>query len=443
MKKNPSPKRKTIMETTLINHRGALMVIFALVLLVLLGFLALTIDVGMWYLARAEISKSVDAGALAGAKNITNPNVDPLVLAEQFSQANFSAGYLGTPTGGSGIVAFNAFYVTPSNPNQNKSIQVNGTVNAFIYLSQLFGVNQVVVSDSGAAQKNNVQIMLVLDRSGSMAGQPEIDLQNAALNFLSYFQNTQADDQMGLVTFATSVTVTSPLGYNFINSMTTAINSMTATGATNSEDAMAAAGDVSRGGLPDQTGIPGNQRVQQFVIFFTDGWPTAFRGKFKNNGVNNIDAVVCGTGNTCGTVYGNMGNPSSETWMNINPSSTGDGNASGTSCGPGTTEWYVFSQYPVNGNSNPTQCKVSQSILAPYICNTAIAMLENNAQTLKNQGVLIYVIGLGGNGGVNQTVLQAVASTPTSEFYYYTPTSSQLQSIFNAIAKDILLRLTQ
>ncbi len=86
--------------TTIANQKGAVLILFALLLLVLIGFVALAMEAGRWYMIRAELSKSVDAAALAGTKNISNPYVDPLVLAQQFGQANFPTGYAGTPAMG-------------------------------------------------------------------------------------------------------------------------------------------------------------------------------------------------------------------------------------------------------------------------------------------------------------------------------------------------------
>ena len=158
-------------------------------------------------------------------------------------------------------------------------------------------------------------------------GGPYSDLKNAATSFLSFFEETQDKDKMGLISFATGVTVDQQLGTNFVDAMTTKINAMTATGATNAEDAI----DQSDGpkGFTDQTGIPGDQRVQQYLIFFTDGHPTAFRGKFRRNGID-YDAVVMGTGNDhCDTVYGYMGHTNSEDFYptsTLTPTPTGDGN---------------------------------------------------------------------------------------------------------------------
>ena len=172
---------------------------------------------------------------------------------------------------------------------------------------------------------------------------------------------------MGLISFATGVTVDFPLGNNFVTPMTTTINAMTATGATNAEDALAQVSGPN--GLTDQSAVPADKRVQQFVIFFTDGMPTAFRGKFKYKGTDNIDAVVCGTGNTCDTVYYQSGGN-----RILKPGSTGirilrqqrpelhrrrkytgylecAQKAPGSSTTTPTMKWYVFNTYPVPGYS--------------------------------------------------------------------------------------------
>lgn len=426
------------MGKTLNNQRGAMLVLFGILLVVLIGFCALAMEAGYWYMVRAELSKSVDAGAMAGAKNISNPYVDPLVLAEQVARENFPVGYAGTPSTGLGTVAFKA-YLDPDH-----RIRVTGSVNPPIFLTQLFGINQVVTNSIGVAKKNEVEIMLVLDRSGSMGpsyGNAIVDLKTAAKSFVGFFQDTQDQDKLGLISFATGVTVDRPLGTNYVDPMISAINRMTAVGATNAEDSLAQAAGPR--GLTDQSGVPPDKRVQQFVIFFSDGNPTAFRGRFKNQGTDNIDAVVCGTGQTCDTVYNQLGKPDSETWLNIDPADTGDGKTPGTSkCHPtATTKWYVFSQYPVSGYSTPDYCYIPHGTgqtLPRYICSTARQMALDHAQELKNKNVKIYTIGL---GQVDKTFLSQIASGST--YAYYTPSSKELQTIFNAIAKDIKLRLVQ
>ena len=155
------------MRTTIADQKGAVLIIFALLLLVLIGFTALAMEAGRWYMIRAELSKSVDAAAIAGAKNISNPYADTLDLAQGFGQENFPTGYAGTPSmGTAGAVSFNA--VELSGPPHTG----HRLVTSLAYLAQLFGVNQVATSATGEARKNEVEIMLVLDRSGSMVARP-------------------------------------------------------------------------------------------------------------------------------------------------------------------------------------------------------------------------------------------------------------------------------
>jgi Mg-chelatase subunit ChlD len=426
------------------NKRGVVLVVFAIVLVALIGFIALGTEVGGWYLVRTELSKSVDAAALTGAKNISNPYVNPATLANEIGYENFPAGILGTPGSGQGAVTFSSTVVG------NDKVQVSGTVNSRAIIARLFGVNQIENDGAGVAQKKEVEIMLVLDRSGSMGGSPIADLKEAALSFVSYFEDTQDKDKMGLISFASGVTVNYALSTNFVTEITHQISShLSATGATNAEDAV----DQSDGpsGFTDQSGIPGDRRVQQFMIFFSDGNPTAFRGTFRRNATD-YDAVAMGTGQTCDSVYNYMGYPNSENLYSTStlvPTPTGDGNRiSGsplTTCTYGgsrylNTRWYIFSD-ATYGISNPTSCRrtTSQlSFLAHYICSTARAMAKAHAQELKDEGVKIYTIGL---GDIDQDFLGDIASGAGYE--YYTPDSGDLQALFNAVAKEIKLRLVE
>jgi len=466
------------MKTKIKDQRGAVLVIFGILLIMLIGFAALAIDVGRWYTVRSELSKSVDAAAIAGAKNISNPylGVDGhLRLAEEIGRQNFSAGYLMTPQSGAGAVTFNAEGL------EDHKIRVAGTVNSPGNLAAVFGIDQVPTASAGVARKNEVEIMLVLDRSGSM-GSPSskiADLKTAAKSFISYFEDTQDQDKMGLVSFATTVKVDVALGNNYVTAMTGKINAMNANGATNAEDSLAQAGDVSKGGLPDYSGVPGDKRVQQFVIFFSDGMPTALRDNFKYNNTN-YDGVVYGQGSsghanclTTDYAYMSVANglqkPTSSTTgdyitdtgsrTDVNPARTGDGKSTATTTcrqctqydrrgnciswnGMLNTKWYLFESglgtVPGYGTES---CSIPMNRLLPYFCNAARQLALNNAQTLKDRYVKIYVIGLGSSNDIDEDYLKSLSSGDS--FTYIAPTSGELKAIFNSIAKDIKLRLVQ
>ena len=334
---------------------------------------------------RAELAKGVDAAALVAAKNISNPFVNPKTLAEEFGKENFQAGYIGTPGSGTGEVRFNATLV------ESDKVHVTGNVNATAILAQLFGVTTIPVSAESMAQKKEVEIMMILDQSGSMDGSAKIGrLRTAATTFVSYFQETQDKDKMGLITFDTTARVRFPLGTNYVGSMTTAINGMCpgydCNGATNAEDALDQADGPQ--GFTDQTGVPGDKRIQQFVVFFSDGMPTSLRDKFKYNNAD-YDGVVYGLGpsgrancRTSDQPYMSLSNvltkpDGSGTHPGVNPLKTGDGKGtSTTACAGGlNTKWYLFEKYPVPGYT-AEYCNIPSTTgaaLVRHFCESAQA----------------------------------------------------------------------
>ncbi|MBQ7307267.1 MAG: VWA domain-containing protein, partial [Clostridia bacterium] len=56
----------------------------------------------------------------------------------------------------------------------------------------------------------------------------------------------------------------------------------------------------------------------------------------------------------------------------------------------------------------------------------------------KSQGVIIYVIGLSGNGGVDVPALEGWASTPASSYVAITPDDAELAELFENLAENIV-----
>jgi hypothetical protein len=332
--------------------------------------------------------------------------------------------------------------------------------------------------------------MMVLDRSGSMAGSPLTNLKDAARGFLEYYKDTQDKDKVGLVSFATGVRVDFPkatpnevatnpdLWKNFFTPINTAINSLSAIGATNIEDALSQAGAY----FTDQTLVTPANRKQQYIVFFTDGRPTAFRTTFVRDNSTPYPAVVCVTGNCdsssdsmylgegANPKHGGLGYPGTETWYStstLRQDPTGDGKPTSTTVCKDTknkayinTKWGSFSTYPVSGlgaEAYPAYCGMGDAdynadISEPsgvsnhsrlngqngYICTTARQMAIDHVSALKARFVKIYAIGL---GNADSTFLSTVASGP--DYVEIAPSSSELEAIFRKIAKDIKLRLVQ
>jgi len=143
-------------------------------------------------LVRSELSKAADAAALAGVKNISNPNVTVETIARQIGDENFPAGQLGTPGSGKGSISF-----TTTKPGNNK-VKVVGQVSAIAFLARLFGIEQVSTSSSGVAQRKDVEIMMVLDSQVLWWGNRSLTLRQLPRVFWISFKRLRIETKWAL-----------------------------------------------------------------------------------------------------------------------------------------------------------------------------------------------------------------------------------------------------
>ena len=432
----------------------------AVSLIIIFAFVAFGIEIGRWYIVRAELSKTVDAAALVAAKNLSNPHLDQYFgvsdgqglaeLVRVVGEANFLPGFFGTE--GAPNIA-----MKPGVVDGKVAVQANANVlnqvSRILETDQTRGAYRTTrLASLGTAQKRDVEIMLLLDRSGSMSGAPMDHLKTAGRNFVDYFRDTQATDKVGLVSYATAVSVDRTLDHHFVDPIQTAVNEMSANGWTNTEDALDQAGQT--GGFTPQDGIAADRKVQQFLVFFSDGNPTAFRvtydpahtpfRRFTRDGTQWNDAVVSMSDSTNARLY----DPQSGSSLNVNQYMTGDGKPStASSCltgsGTSSTKWWIL-QDPIFGSGSyaplagfsPDHCDIDRSLMSGYVQGTAKKMAVAHAQELKEKGIKIYTIGL---GDVDTEFLHQVSSG--QYFQYYTPDAAQLEELFQNIAMNIKLRL--
>ena len=424
------------------NQRGSLLVMTAFSLLAIFGMAALGVEVGRWYVVRAELSKTVDAAVLVGAKNFSNPYLETATLVEAVAEANYTPGLFGTQ----GAPTFTTTLEDQGKVSMTASTSVLNTIGRVL---DPVNFEQTQVASLGAAQLREVEIGLVLDNSGSMSGQPFNDLMAGSKKFVENFEDFEEKNKMGLITYADGVVVNYGMSTYFGSPMHAVLNGIVApnNGGTNSSEALALA--KTGLGFTDQTGVPQSERIDQYLVFFSDGNPTAFRGQFLRQGVN-YDAVVevyTNTDSIVPALYDPNFRDGIE-FSDVLPTQTGDGlPGSMTVCTTGglSTKWeilanptYGIDTWPNLAGTYPLTCGIDESAngLAGYVRQTARQMTIDNAQVIKDQGIKIITIGL---GSIDTALLNAVSSG--SEFQYYAPTSDELQSLFQQIANDMKLRL--
>jgi Flp pilus assembly protein TadG len=185
-----------------------------MLLFIIIPCLGLAVDVGVLYTIKARLQTSVDAAALAAGRSISRgmdtgaQQAAAMSAARRWFHANFSEGYMGIASVPEPTVNF------PAAPPRTFIVEVTATVNAPTYFMKIFRTDPVPVTVSAVSSRRDVNVVMVLDRSGSLYDSGSCDaLRGAAETFVDMFANRR--DKLGLVTFGTNYRVDYPLSSSF------------------------------------------------------------------------------------------------------------------------------------------------------------------------------------------------------------------------------------
>jgi Flp pilus assembly protein TadG len=155
-----------------IRCRGGVIIVLTAVLMVfMLGMIAFAVDVGYIAAAKAEIQRSTDSAAYAGAGELINGTTAATQAAQQYLTANKVAGTtLNTANAvfefGFWDVVSRTFTVTNNNPN---AIRVTATAaQQPLFFGNALGNSSYTIMSQSVATYQPRDIGLVLDYSGSM-----------------------------------------------------------------------------------------------------------------------------------------------------------------------------------------------------------------------------------------------------------------------------------
>lgn len=160
------------------NRRGAVIVLAAVMLVVLLGMIAFAVDVGCLGLARTQLQTAADAAALAAAGSSGKSEAEIIQTARQFANANIVSGRhvqlnSGDVEFGSWDVAAHTFTPLPAG---QVGTAVKVTVRTDddsggetpLFFGRLLGFSSIAQEASAVATVNPRDIAFVVDLSGSM-----------------------------------------------------------------------------------------------------------------------------------------------------------------------------------------------------------------------------------------------------------------------------------
>ncbi|MCC6585512.1 MAG: VWA domain-containing protein [Bryobacterales bacterium] len=474
------------------------MIFTALALVFLIPMVGLAIDAGLMYAVRARLAMAVDAAALGSARtlavgsNSSQQQTNAIARAQRYFDANFPNGLLGT-TGKTVSITFD------ETQYKVRKVTVSATVNSPAYFTRILGWGssgrELKVSASGQASRRDVNVMLVLDRSGSLetAGACD-DVENAAVTFVDLFANGR--DRVGLISFGGSDRVDYAPIVNFkdspsLSSVLSQLDPGGCSGGTGSAQALWHA-------YQQLVAInePGALNV---IVFFTDGqpntltadWPVDTLGTSKSHCYDWVNSkyyyqaswnpvtekyrgYIAKT--TSGGLYGLMKTTAdsfpfdgTDAFVTNPIGYTGAAKSASDDCywRSGTsqvgndiayipnTDTYGNSIYGYktvttnSGGSYPGKAKLSGDNLEMASINAVDNAAARIRQKVLNPDIttVIYCIGLGGTGEAEETLLRRIANdsaspiydnTAAEGIYIYSPTPAQLNQAFVRIASEVL-----
>jgi Flp pilus assembly protein TadG len=205
------------------DESGQALVLVAITMVVLLGFVGLAIDVGNAYFTQRELQKAADAAALAGALELPD-QAAATTVAQQYGAADGEkneATLVKDSTAEVTTRCVASLGCLPSRGVTTNIISVKETADVPTFFAKLFGVDSFTVSARATAcspcASKPLDIMVVLDRTGSMCQtslppgspppNPKPDPSCTDLNFakqgtrtfLSFFDESL--DKIGLAVF--------------------------------------------------------------------------------------------------------------------------------------------------------------------------------------------------------------------------------------------------
>jgi|HubBroStandDraft_6_1064221.scaffolds.fasta_scaffold72955_2 Flp pilus assembly protein TadG len=460
-----------------LKERGISLIFTAMTLVFIVPMVGLAIDAGILYTVKGKLQMAVDAASLAAARALSRGNDDTTqqnnatAEAEAYVLLNFPSGYfnVGTPTFG----ANNSGVSIDESVANQRSVSVTAYVTAPLYFLRWLGTNNTTVSATATAVRRDVNVAVVIDRSGSLNTSGSCTpLKAAAVSFVDKFANGR--DNLALVTFATSSIPDFPIANDFQTAPTnvpTILNSIICTGGTNTAQGL---------WQGYQQLVTLNQpNALNVVLLFTDGYPNTLTATFpiKNSSsctIRNPKTGVLAPGysnpltqptspsNLWGLMNYVAGTQPMASDLNVGPPGNNAGctyssNWSSSANNVGSDIQYIpttdfwgnnmnTGYQPVTMNGGNINVDPTSTQNAGW--NAADSAAHRIRQSVTIPNIHLFSIGLGNSGGVPANFLERVANDPLAVpdydpaypagKYFFAPNASDLNDAFTSVASEIL-----
>ncbi len=420
----------------LTDRRGAVAIVFALALIPLCLAGGAAIDMGRAYLVKSRLGYALDAAGLAvGASSVTDED-ELQELMEAFFEANYPAHELGVAA-------------TPEMTLTDDEIELEATATIDTTLMNVIGIDTLNVTASTVIvrETKGLEVVLVLDNTGSMGTTKMNSLKEASRTFINILFGDSTENELllvGIVPFAAAVNVGT--GFPHLNN---AFDE-------NDYDPFDWEGCVmARAGNRDRTDAPptsNNNRWQAFL------WPDDRNNNWAGRNTSRwatpnrycpaellpltstkstIDAKINemdSAGNThinTGLVWG---------WRVISPTEPfTEGHAYDNDEFQKAIVLMTDGENVMSSSVYSAYGYLSERRLGTRNAGTAIRRLNNRTtavcNNIKAEGIVIYTITFQVSSNTVRNLMRGCASEPDN--YFDSPSAGELQAAFRAIGQEL------
>lgn len=182
------------------NREGSVLVFVALAAVAVVGSVGVAVDVGRSQMVQAKLQNAVDAAGLAAGATINSDDLEG--IATKYINLNFNTGNLGATLG----------EVETTLSEDGKTLNVTASATLPTTITKIFGRDSVSVTAATEVTRSNkgLELALVLDTTGSMAGSKLESLKTAAHDMVGilFGDDTVGENLwIGVVPFSQTVNV--------------------------------------------------------------------------------------------------------------------------------------------------------------------------------------------------------------------------------------------
>ncbi len=259
------------------NRRGAMLVLIAVMMIAFMMTVAFSVDVAFMHLTRTELRTATDAASKAAALTLshTMDRDQAIARGQQIAAANTVGGQPllledGDFQFGRSEETATGRYVFETSASPTNSVRVNGRRTAEslsgpipLFFGNIMGFDFFEPQAFASATYIERDVVLVVDRSGSMEGQKFADLVSAIQIFTDTLAQTPVDERVGLASYSEFASEDVELTEN-LAAISSAMASLRAAGWTSISRGMEAGKNIiGRSRSPDF--------VERTMIVMTDG----------------------------------------------------------------------------------------------------------------------------------------------------------------------------